>query len=201
MRTRLSQQAGVAVRKLRLSKGWTLQQLSDKSGVPLSTLSKLELGQSSLTYDKILRICRALDVDPGLSILQQASVTQPPSGRRSVTRSGEGHAAAFGAHSAKAAGHDLLQKSFAPLTVTLAPSDGRPQPRTTLPGEVYLFVLEGVAVLETDVYAPLKLQPGDSVYFDGATEHNLHAGNGAPCKALLIVAGDEGFWRQESDDE
>ena len=84
MKSRLTQQAGVAVRKLRLAKGWTLQELSDKSGVPLSTLSKLELGQSSLTYDKILRICSALDIDPGLSLLQQASAAPAPSARRAA---------------------------------------------------------------------------------------------------------------------
>lgn len=196
MRTRLTQQAGVAVRKLRLSKGWTLQQLSEKSGVPLSTLSKLELGQSSLTYDKILRICRALDVDPGLSILQQAAVTPSPSGRRAVVRAGQGEPIKYGPHEAKAAAHDLLSKTFSPMVVMLAPSE-RSTPRDTLPGEVYLHVLEGQAVLHTDVYAPLKLGPGDAVYFDGSTEHSLHAGNGEPCRALLVIAGDEGFWRTD----
>jgi transcriptional regulator with XRE-family HTH domain len=194
MRTRLSQQAGVAVRKLRLSKGWTLQQLSEKSGVPLSTLSKLELGQSSLTYDKILRICRALDVDPGLSILQQASVAQAPSGRRSVVRAGEGETVPFGPHTAAAAAHELLSKSFSPMVVTLQPAE-RTNSRETLPGEVYLFVLEGAAMLHTDVYAPLKLNVGDAVFFDGSTEHLLHAANDQPCRAIMIVAGDEGFWR------
>jgi len=195
MRTRLSQQAGVAVRKLRLSKGWTLQQLSEKSGVPLSTLSKLELGQSSLTYDKILRICRALDVDPGLSILQQASVTPSPSGRRSVIRAGEGEQVAFGPHSVKAAAHELLSKSFAPMVVTLQPAE-RTNARSTLPGEVYLYVIDGAAMLHTDVYAPLKLGAGDAVFFDGSTEHHLHAAGDQPCKALMVIAGDEGFWRE-----
>lgn len=199
MRTRLSHQAGVAVRKLRLSKGWTLNQLSEKSGVPLSTLSKLELGQSSLTYDKILRICKALDVDPGLSILQQASVTQTPSGRRSVIRAGEGESVAFGPHTALAAAHDLLSKSFAPMVVTLEPAE-RSNSRSTLPGEVYLYVLEGAAMLHTDVYAPLKLNPGDAVFFDGSTEHLLHAANEQPCRALMVVAGDEGFWRASETD-
>lgn len=199
MRTRLTQQAGVAVRKLRLSKGWTLQQLSEKSGVPLSTLSKLELGQSSLTYDKILRICRALDVDPGLSILQQASVAPAPSGRRAVVRAGEGEKMPYGPHSAKVAAHDLLSKAFSPMVVTLEPSE-RVNSRSTLPGDVYLHVLEGMAVLHTDVYAPLRLGPGDAVYFDGSTEHALHAANNEPCRALLVVAGDEGFWRESGED-
>ncbi len=199
MRSRLTQQAGVAVRKLRLSKGWTLQQLSEKSGVPLSTLSKLELGQSSLTYDKILRICRALDVDPGLSILQQAATTPSPSARRAVIRAGEGEAVAFGQHTAKAAAQDLLQKSFTPLTVTLQPSD-RGNSRQTLPGEVYVLVLTGAAMLHTDVYAPLKLNAGDAIFFDGSTEHALHAAGEEPCTALMIVSGDEGFWRKGEDE-
>jgi transcriptional regulator with XRE-family HTH domain len=193
MKSRLTQQAGVAVRKLRLSKGWTLQELSEKSGVPLSTLSKLELGQSSLTYDKILRICSALEIDPGLSILQQASVTPAPSARRAVIRKEEGEAIPFGSHLAKVGGQDLLSKSFTPMMVTLQPTEGR---RQTLPGEVYLYILSGLALLHTDIYAPLRLAEGDAVFFDGSTEHRLHSASDEPCQVMMIVSGDEGFWRK-----
>jgi transcriptional regulator with XRE-family HTH domain len=192
MKSRLTLQAGVAVRKLRLAKGWTLQELSEKSGVPLSTLSKLELGQSSLTYDKILRICSALDIDPGLSILQQASVTPTPSARRAVIRKGEGETMAFGSHVALVGGQDLLTKSFTPMVLTLKVGEER---RQTLTGEVYLHVLAGVATVLTDVYAPLRLAEGDAVFFDGSTEHRLHSADDAPCQVLMIVSGDEGFWR------
>ena len=193
MKSRLTQQAGVAVRKLRLAKGWTLQELADKSGVPLSTLSKLELGQSSLTYDKILRICNALDIDPGLSILQQASTTPSPSARRAVIRKGEGELLPFGDHHAKVGAQDLLSKRFTPILLTLQPGDAR---RQTLPGEVYLHIMTGMALLHTDIYAPLKLNPGDAIFFDGGTEHRLHAASSEPCTALMIVSGDEGFWRE-----
>ena len=196
MRSRLTEQAGTAVRKLRLAKGWTLQDLSDKSGVPLSTLSKLELGQSSLTYDKILRICSALDIDPGLTILQQASTTRSPSARRAVIRKGEGEQMSYGEHAARIGGQDLLSKSFTPIILTLQPSDGR---RQTLPGEVYLHVMSGSALLHTDVYAPLKMSEGDAVFFDGSIEHKLHAASNDPCTVLMIVSGDEGFWRQPQD--
>ncbi len=196
MKSRLTQQAGVAVRKLRLAKGWTLQELSDKSGVPLSTLSKLELGQSSLTYDKILRICSALDIDPGLSILQQASTTPSPSGRRAVIRKGDGEPIIFGTHEAKVGAQDLLSKSFTPIMLTLQATDGR---RQTLPGEVYFHVLTGTALLHTDVYAPLKLTAGDAIFFDGTTEHRIHSASEEPCSILLIVSGDEGFWRESPE--
>lgn len=196
MKSRLTQQAGVAVRKLRLAKGWTLQELSDKSGVPLSTLSKLELGQSSLTYDKILRICSALDIDPGLSLLQQASTAPAPSARRAVIRKGEGDVFPFGDHTARVGGQDLLSKRFTPIVLELRSSDSR---RQTLPGEVYLHILTGTALVHTDIYAPLKLNPGDAVFFDGSTEHRMHAASNEPCTVLMILTGDEGFWRESAD--
>lgn len=193
MKSRLTQQAGVAVRKLRLSKGWTLQELSEKSGVPLSTLSKLELGQSSLTYDKILRICSALDIDPGLSLLQNAP-PPPPSARRAVIRKDEGEHLPFGDHTARVGAQDLLSKHFTPMLLTLQPGEGK---RQTLPGEVYLHIMTGCALLHTDVYAPLKLNAGDAIYFDGATEHRLHPASPETCTLLMIVSGDEGFWRTQ----
>lgn len=196
MRSRLTQQAGVAVRKLRLSKGWTLAQLSERSGVPLSTLSKLELGQSSLTYDKLMRICQALEVDPGLSLLRDTTAAPPvPSARRSVARAGEGQASMLGPHLGRLIAPDLLSKSFSPLVLDLA-ADAPPASMQTLPGDAYVYTLEGEAVLLTRVYAPLRMAAGDSAYFDGAMEHALAAANGAPAKVLLIVAGD-GIGRAE----
>ena len=56
--------------------------------------------------------------------------------------------------------------------------------------------MTGMALLHTDIYAPLKLNPGDAIFFDGGTEHRLHAASSEPCTALMIVSGDEGFWRE-----
>jgi transcriptional regulator with XRE-family HTH domain len=202
MRSRLTQQAGVAVRKLRLSKGWTLAQLSDRSGVPLSTLSKLELGQSSLTYDKLMRICQALEVDPGLSLLREADTAPTSSARRSVTRAGEGQSHVIGPHPARLAAPDLLSKSFSPLLLDLIPANAGQPPRLhTLSGDAYVYVLEGEVVLFTRVYAPLQLAAGDSVYFDGAMDHALAPANGAASRALLIIAGDEAERMKPNEDE
>jgi len=199
MRSRLTQQAGVAVRKLRLSKGWTLAQLSDRSGVPLSTLSKLELGQSSLTYDKLMRICQALEVDPGLSLLRETETAPVASARRSVARAGEGQRLVLGPHPACMVAPDLLSKSFSPLVLELAVAE-QPAQMHTLAGDAYVYVLEGEALLFTRVYAPLRLATGDSVYFDGAMNHALAAANGATARALLIIAGNEAE-RAKSDGE
>ena len=61
---------GARLQALRKREGFTLKQLSQVSGVPLSTLSKMELGQASLNYDKLLAIAVALGID--MSLLMQA---------------------------------------------------------------------------------------------------------------------------------
>src|SRR3569833_927543 len=44
---------GVLLRNLRDREGWTLKEMSRRSGIPLSTLSKVEHGRLSLTYDRL----------------------------------------------------------------------------------------------------------------------------------------------------
>ncbi len=191
MSTRLSDQAGQAVRKLRVSKGWTLAQLGEKSGVPLSTLSKLELGQVSLSYEKLMRLCRALDVDLERFVRSEAESAPAAVGRRTVVRKGAGESEAFGVHRAEVAGADLLSKAFTPAILTLEAQDlAAHGPLTSMSGDVYVLVLSGAAVLQTEVYAPLKLAQGDAVYFDGRTPHALLAAGPGAAQVLMVASGD-----------
>jgi transcriptional regulator with XRE-family HTH domain len=191
MRTRLSSQVGPAVRKLRLSKGLTLAQLSQRSGIPLSTLSKLELAQVALTYDKLARLCRALEVDIEETMQAQAHPASVAIGRRSVFRAGEGEAAASGPHRARFLGAELLDKSLSPVVLEVqAASLEAHGPLRELPGEACLVVLEGAAVLHSEIYAPLVLNAGDGVYFDGRGPHAILATEGGAARVLLVAAGE-----------
>jgi transcriptional regulator with XRE-family HTH domain len=42
---------GPLLRSLRVRNGWTLKQMSARSGIPLSTLAKVEHDRLTLTYD------------------------------------------------------------------------------------------------------------------------------------------------------
>jgi len=57
---------GENLKSLRQKHGWTLQQVSRQTGVAVSTLSKVENDQMSLTYDKLLQISEGL----GLSLAE-----------------------------------------------------------------------------------------------------------------------------------
>ena len=52
-----------AIRHSRLEQGLSLRALSARAGLPYSTLSKLENGKMALTYDKLIRLTQALNVD------------------------------------------------------------------------------------------------------------------------------------------
>jgi transcriptional regulator with XRE-family HTH domain len=194
MRPQASDKIGAAIRKLRLAKGWTLAELSDRCGVPLSTLSRVELGQNALNYEKLVRLCHVLDVDLQGLVARQADNAFAPSGRRSVIRAGEGAPVTMGGQSGRRAAGELLSKGLTPVILDLtAASLADHGPMRTLAGEAYVLVLAGDVVLHSDIYAPLALSTGDAVYFDGRAEHALMAGSGAGAKALLVVAGDETF--------
>lgn len=192
MRNRLPSGAGLAVRKLRLSKGMTLAELSERSSVPLSSLSKLELGQVSLTYDKLMRLCRALEVDLEHVIRHEAQTAPAPLGRRVVVRSGEGGDVRLGPHVGSLTAAELLSKPFAPVILQVkAKTLSEHGPLVRLSGEVYALVLEGAVALHAESYSPQTLKTGDGVYFDGRNPHALLATGGKSAKVLLITPPDE----------
>ena len=53
---------GERVRRFRKEKGWTLTEVATSSGLAPSTISKVERGQMSLTYDRLVLLARGLDV-------------------------------------------------------------------------------------------------------------------------------------------
>ncbi|MFM7444237.1 MAG: helix-turn-helix domain-containing protein, partial [Tabrizicola sp.] len=83
---------GERVRELRRSRGWTLEEAAGRAGLARSTLSKIENGQMSPTYDALKKLAG------GLSISVPQLFTPPSkaqvNGRMALTRLGEGQAQA-----------------------------------------------------------------------------------------------------------
>ncbi len=49
----------------RLEKGWTQEDLAEKSGVPQSTISQIERGnRKHPTHKNVMKIARALEINP-----------------------------------------------------------------------------------------------------------------------------------------
>ena len=53
-------------------------------------------------------------------------------------------------------------------------------------GEEFVYVMEGVLILASEFYEPLRLQAGDSVYFDSHMGHAYLAEGENPVRILVV---------------
>jgi transcriptional regulator with XRE-family HTH domain len=53
---------GVKLRKVRLSRGWTQEQLAEKADVSLNFLNLIERGQRAPSFDNLERLAKVLRV-------------------------------------------------------------------------------------------------------------------------------------------
>jgi transcriptional regulator with XRE-family HTH domain len=179
---------GSALRSLRRQKQLTLAEVSARTGLPVSTLSKIETGKMSLSYDKLARLGAGLEVDIA-QLFEPGAATVPTrvQGRRSVTRSGGGLAVETENYSHLYPGADLLNKRLVPIIA-------EPHARSLAefgelvrhPGEEFVYVLEGTVDLHTDLYTPARLEAGDSMYFDSGMGHAYIAVGLKRCRVLSI---------------
>ena len=179
---------GVALRSLRKRQHLTLAEVSTRTGLPVSTLSKIENGKMSLSYDKLARLSAGLEVD--IAQLFEPDTAAPPvsiHGRRSVTRASHGLAVETENYSHLYPGADLLNKRLVPIVA-------EPHARSLAefgelvrhPGEEFVYVLEGTVDLHTDLYAPARLEAGDSMYFDSGMGHAYIAVGLKRCRVLSV---------------
>lgn len=191
---RTSARPGAALKALRMQKGWTLAEVSKRTELPVSTLSKIENDRMSLSYDKLARISAGLGVD--ISQLFTPQIVGMPgatvNGRRSVTPAGQGQAIETETYSHLYPAADFLNKRFVPLIAELhcrSLEDFGEMIRHS--GEEYTFVLDGTVEFHSELYAPLVLKKGDSIYFDSGMAHAYLKAEAGLCRVLSICSGPE----------
>ena len=163
---------GRRVRELRKAKGWTLEQAASQAGLARSTLSKIENGQMSPTYDALKKLAQGM----AISVTQLFTPAQVPqvSGRIAVTKSGEGQAHATTTYEHELLAGGLTKKQMLPYRATIrarAMEDFDGWVRHE--GEEFLYVLTGIVRLYTEFYEAVDLRRGDSAYYDGSMGHNV----------------------------
>jgi transcriptional regulator with XRE-family HTH domain len=162
----------VRVRELRKERGWTLEQAAAQAGLARSTLSKIENGQMSPTYEALKKLAE------GLSISVPQLFT-PPSrgqvmGRMATTKSGEGQAHITTTYEHELLAHSLTRKQMLPYRARIrARSFEEFGGWVRHDGEEFLYVLTGTARLYTEFYEPVDLRRGDSAYYDASMGHNV----------------------------
>ena len=78
---------GRILKDLRSHRGWTLKEMSERSGIPVSTLSKVEHDRLTLTYDKLLQLSQKLNIRMS-ELFAESEAEEGVTARRSIGRSG-----------------------------------------------------------------------------------------------------------------
>ncbi len=107
---------GAALRAFRRKQGWTLAQVCQRTGLPVSTLSRIETDQISPTYDQLSKLSLGLDLDMAQLLSGGMADTKPvQTARRSVNRVGDGQILDTPMQSLRYLSVDLTNKQFAPI--------------------------------------------------------------------------------------
>jgi len=160
------------VRELRKGRGLTLEQAANQAGLARSTLSKIENGQMSPTYEALKKLATGLDVS--VPQLFTPPVKDQINGRMSMTRSGEGAAHATATYEHELLANALTKKQMLPYRARIrARSMEEFDGWVRHDGEEFLYVLTGVVKLFTEFYEPVEMRRGDSAYYDASMGHNV----------------------------
>jgi transcriptional regulator with XRE-family HTH domain len=178
---------GRMLRGLRHRNAWTLKEMSARTGIPLSTLAKVEHDRLSLTYDKLQQLSDRLNIR--LSDLFAGSTDageQLVTARRSVGHMDRAVRVTTRNYDYYFMCPELRRKRMIPLLTRIrARNVAEFGELVRHAGEEYVYVLKGRVEIHTEFYDPLLLETGESVYLDSSMGHAYVAAKG--CKEALVL--------------
>ncbi|MGJ5074380.1 helix-turn-helix domain-containing protein [Bradyrhizobium oligotrophicum] len=189
-------QLGQCLKAARQARGLTLKQVAEKTGMALSTLSKVENGLMSLTYDKLLQLTSGLQMDIA-ELFSPASPRpepgRPVTARRSVSRAGQGQIVNTRFYTYTYQCTDLIGKRMVPMIAEVrARTLEEFGPLLRHSGEEYFLVTRGTIVVHTEFYAPEILHEGDGMYLDSTMGHAyLNAGEAASAQGVCLCTSEQ----------
>jgi len=178
---------GARVRDLRKARNWTLEHAAAQAGLARSTLSKIENGQMSPTFEALKKLAVGLDISvPQLFTPPQKDQVN---GRRALPRSGEGTHTITVPYEHELLADPLRQKKMLPYRARVRARrmeefDGW----VRHDGEEFLYVLTGMIELFTEFYEPVTMRRGDSAYYDASMGHNVISRSDEDATILWVTA-------------
>lgn len=184
---------GDCLRSIRFERRLSLADVSAATGIAGSTLSRVERGQLSLTYDKLVQLSRGLGIDIADLLSARIQEKAPPIlTRRALTQPGEGQAFTVGSSAYRYMCTELSAKRMTPMVAEIrARSISATNGLLAHPGEEFTYVLAGTVQLHTEFYEPLTLVTGACVYFDSTMRHTYVAVGDARAEILCVCSVDD----------
>jgi transcriptional regulator with XRE-family HTH domain len=189
MTSSLPPSLGRLLRGLRDRNGWTLKQMSDRTGIPVSTLSKVEHDRLTLTYDKLLQLSQRLNMRMS-ELFAETDAAQEPAAvtaRRSIGTLDRAVEVRTPNYEYLYLCPELRRKRMIPVVARIrARSLQEFGDLVRHSGEEFVFVLNGKIEVHTEFYDPVVLSEGESIYLDSTMGHAYVAAEG--CEEATVVA-------------
>lgn len=188
---------GSLLRGLRTRNGWTLKEMSDRSGIPVSTLSKVEHDRLTLTYDKLQAATQRLGIRMSDLFADSADAPEAPvTARRSIGTTERAIQVTTPNYDYHYLCPELRRKRMIPILTNIrAKTVEEFGDIVRHSGEEYIFVLKGRIEVHTEFYEPEVLDEGESIYLDSQMGHAYIVADG--CEEALVLgicsSADEGL--------
>lgn len=177
---------GQRLKALRIAHKLTVAALSERAGVARSTISKIENSQMSPTFDVIQKLCEGLGEN--IAGFFSESGNEFPTGRRSITRHGQGKKYNNNRYDHEVLCTDLSHKKmFAALSTIKARDIKEFDNWVSHGGEEFFHVISGEVMVYSELYEPLHLKAGDSMYYDCTMGHATISASEEDAKILWVL--------------
>jgi len=178
---------GKRLKEIRKSLGLTLEECSQKTGLARSTLSKIENEQISPTFQVMQKLTTGLQIDLPQLFAPPKQVTA--TGRRDITLKEQGKAHPTSTYEHELLATQLTNKKMMPFKSLVRARDfSEFSEWVRHDGEEFLLVLSGAITFFSEFYEPVKLNEGDSVYYDANMGHMLTSVSEEDALILWITA-------------
>jgi len=180
---------GSLLHSLRSRNRWTLKEMSRRTDIPVSTLSKVEHDRLTLTYDKLLQLSQRLNIRISELFADTAEAAEPTvTARRSIGRMDNAVRVNTKNYDYYYLCPELRRKRMIPIVTRIrAKSAEEFGALVHHSGEEYIYVLEGGIMVLTEFYDPVALNVGESIYIDSNMGHAYVTAEGCEEATVLGV--------------
>lgn len=173
------------LRAARVAKQWTLVDVASRAGLAVSTISKIENGSVSASFDTLLQICHALEL-PFESLLD-GNKGQAVTGFREISRRDTVNGFDTPQYRYRVHAMELADKRMIPLVMEITNRTiDENTDWSSHHGEEFIFVLSGELDFYCGPYKPTRLAAGDSAYIDSGLRHAFASVGDQPAKLLSV---------------
>jgi len=190
---------GAVLRDIRKRNGWTLREMGIHSGIPISTLSKIEHDQLTLGYERLIELGRRLGL--GIAdLFAPAGIATQDGPRRSINRQGAGLRASGTRYDSLYLSPEVAGKRLVPALIHVLARDlAEFGALARHAGEEFVYVLDGRIVVHMEGHEPELLAAGDSLYLDGGLGHGYLLAADCEAASILCVGTVEDTLGHEGD--